>query len=315
MTQDWDAVVVGGGAAGLSAAQMLGRSRRRTLVIDAGAPRNAVAAHMHGVLGHDGLDPAELLDRGRAEARRYGVEVVEGDVRLLRDEGESIRVLRADGQEDTARVVVVASGVRDVLPDVPGLREEWGRRALHCPYCHGWEVAGQRLAVLATGPQSLHQAELVRQLSDDVVVFSAAAEPCDEAALGRLVARGVRIVRDPVREVVRGEALTLVTEDGREREVDAVFTGGAPTVPLDLLGGIALERADLPGAPLQVTMSGATSHPRLFAAGNVVQPYGNVPVAMASGAMAGAGANAALVAEDGARAVADRTAALRGSAA
>jgi len=307
MDNDWDAVIIGGGVAGLSAAQMLGRSRRRTLVIDGGMPRNRFAAHMHGVLGHDGTSPTDLLERGRAEARGYGVELAVGVVADIADEGDRLRVTREDGAVDTARAVVISTGIRDDLPDVPGLWEEWGRTVLHCPYCHGWEVSGRRLAVLAASTASLHQVELVRQLSDDVTVFAAA--PFDERSVARLTARGVRIVSTPVRgATARDGALALTTADGDEHVVDALFTAGSPVLDLEFATGLGLARADAPGAPLVADPRGVTSHPRVFAAGNVIAPFGNVPLSMGSGAMAGAGVNAMLVAEDFTRAVAERTA-------
>ncbi|WP_194410985.1 FAD-dependent oxidoreductase [Microbacterium cremeum] len=309
MTNEWDAVIIGGGAAGLSAAQMLGRSRRRTLVIDGGQPRNRFSSSMHGVLGHDGLDPARLLETGRAEARAYGVEIVTGTVSALTDEGAFLRVRRSDGQVDTARTVVIATGIRDELPAVPGLREEWGRSVLHCPYCHGWEVAGKRLGVLSTSPASAHQIELVRQLSDDVTAFTAAAGPLDEDTAARFAARGVGVVTSAVRAVHRErDALVIATEDGADHVVDALFTAGDPVLGLEFAADLDLERTEAPGAPLAVDMRGATSHPRVFAAGNVTAPFANVPVAMGTGSMAGAGANAMLVAEDFRLAVAERTA-------
>jgi thioredoxin reductase/SAM-dependent methyltransferase len=309
MTDDWDAVIIGGGAAGLSAAQMLGRSRRRTLVIDGGMPRNRFAAHTHGVLGHDGLDPADLLERGRAEAEAYGVEIVSGAVTALTDQGDRIRIERVDGTVDTARAVVIASGLTDDLPAVPGLEGLWGTRVLHCPYCHGWEVAGLRLSVLATSPMSVHQIHLVRQLSDDVTAFTAGAEPLSDDVTAQFTARGIRVVRVPVDRVVSGdEALTIVTDDGLETVVDAIFTAGTPVLSLEFAATLDLARAAGPGAPLAVDMTGATSHPRIFAAGNVIAPFANVPVSMGSGSMAGAGVNARLAEEDVDLAVADRTA-------
>ncbi|RIX28818.1 bifunctional NAD(P)/FAD-dependent oxidoreductase/class I SAM-dependent methyltransferase [Amnibacterium setariae] len=299
MEQDWDAVVVGGGAAGLSAAQMLGRSLRRTLVVDGGRPRNRFAAHMHGVLGHDGIEPARLLERGRAEARAYGVEFAEGVVMALADDGDRLLVTMDDGRVLRTRAAVVATGLRDDLPDVPGLAEEWGRTVLHCPYCHGREVAGRRLGVLAVSAASTHQVQLVRQLSEDVVAFTAAAEPLGDDARSGLAARGIRTVTAPVRGLERrDDGIVLRTADGVEHLVGAVFTGGAPELGLDFVAPLELARSDQPGAPLLVDPMGRTSHPRVFAAGNAVAPFGNVPVSMASGSMAGAGVNAALVAED-----------------
>jgi len=307
----WDAVVIGGAVAGLSAAQMLGRARRRTLVIDAGAPRNRFAAHMHGVLGHEGVDPAELLARGRTEASAYGVAIESGTVTVIDDLGDHLRLTRADGTIDLARAVVLAAGVADELPDVPGLADRWGRDVLHCPYCHGFEVAGRRLGVLATSPASIHQIEIVRQWSDDLTAFTSAAEPLPDEVRARLTARGIRIVATPIASVdVADDALVaVVTADGGRHAVDALFTAPTPRIALDFAGGLDLARTDGPGSPLAVDATGATSHPRVWAAGNLVAPYGNVPLSMGSGSMAGAGASAGLVAEDAAHAVAQRRAA------
>ena len=310
MEREWDVVIIGGGVAGLSAAQMVGRSRRRTLVLDAGAPRNRFATHLHGVLGHDGTDPAQLLEACRTEARAYEVEFAGAAVAHLADEDDHIQVVRADGEVERARAVIIASGASDDLPDVRGLQERWGRSVLHCPYCHGWEVAGRPLGVLAVSPLSSHQVQLVRQLSDDVTAFTAAAEPLGEDIRTRFAAREVRIVPEPVVEVrdAAGDGLIVVTSAGEEHRVHALFTGGAPVIDLGFAADLALERADAPGASLVVDAMGTTSHPRVFAAGNVVSPFGNIPVSMSAGSMAGAGANAALVAEDFADAIAERTA-------
>lgn len=168
----WDAIVIGGGAAGLSAALLLGRARRRTLVVDAGEPRNRFAAHMHGVLGNED-SPLDLVRRGRAEAGAYGVAFREAAVAAVREDGDRLTVVLDDGSEESTRAIVVASGISDDLAAIPGLAERWGTSVLHCPYCHGWEVRDRRLAVLASSPASLHQAKMVRQWSDQVVLFSA----------------------------------------------------------------------------------------------------------------------------------------------
>jgi thioredoxin reductase len=154
-----DGVVVGGGAAGLSAALVLGRARRRVAVVDAGAPRNAPAAHMQGFLSRDGMSPADLLTVGRAEVTGYGVELVKDQV--IGIEGGFVVPL-AGSRVLKARRILVATGVRDELPEIPGVRERWGRDLLHCPYCHGWEVRDQPIGVLGTQPASVQHAQLVR---------------------------------------------------------------------------------------------------------------------------------------------------------
>jgi len=307
-TREWDAVVIGGGVAGLSAAQMLGRARRSTLVLDGGSPRNRFAAHMHGVLGHDGVDPAALLSRGRDEVASYGVVVETAEVAEVDDEGDLLRIVRADGAIERARAIVVATGIRDELPEIPGLAALWGRSVLHCPYCHGWEVADRRLGVLATSPASIHQIELARQWSADLTAFTAFAEPLPADVRALLIARGIRIVASPVQAVTSaGDELTgVIDADSTSHTIDALFVAPAPGLRLDFLASLALARTDQPGSPLAVDALGATSHPRVWAAGNVTAPFGNVPLSMGAGSMAGAAVNAALVAEDAARAVAER---------
>lgn len=302
----WDALIIGGGTAGLSAAQMLGRARRRTLVIDAGSPRNRFAGHMHGVLGHDGRSPLDLLAAGRAEAEAYGVAFAAATVSRLVDAGDHIDIECDDGATLSARSVLLASGVADDLPDIPGLREQWGRGVLHCPYCHGYEVAGRRLGVLATSPASLHQIELIRQWSDDVTAFTAAAGPFDAEVSARLSARGIRVVTTAVTAVQEreGTLVGVTTADGAEHPIDALFTAPVPRLLLGFADELSFTASDQPGGGVAVDARGATSHARIFAAGNVVSPYGNVPLSMGQGSMAGAGMNAVLVQEDAADAVA-----------
>jgi thioredoxin reductase/SAM-dependent methyltransferase len=300
-TAQWDAIVIGAGAAGLSAAQMLGRSRRRTLVLDAGAPRNRFAAHMHGVLGHDGVAPGDLLAHGRAEVEAYGVELRTASVARVDDTPTRVEVTLADGTSETARALVVATGISDDLPDIPGLAERWGSAVLHCPYCHGWEVRDRRLGVVLVSPRQLHQAELVRQWSDDVVVFTGAMGTLEPDAARRLRARGVEIISEPVVEVLGDdrEVSGVRLADGQVVEIDAIFTMGEARPHDTFLAHLGLDRADTPfGAFLAVDATGKTSAERIWAAGNVVSPTANVPLSMGAGAMAGAAVNGALVQED-----------------
>ncbi|HYH51927.1 MAG TPA: NAD(P)/FAD-dependent oxidoreductase [Acidimicrobiia bacterium] len=300
-TSEWDVIVVGGSAAGLSAALMLGRARRRVLVIDGGEPRNRFAAHMQGVLGHDGTDPRQLASRGRAEAARYGVEFLDGLVERVEDHGRSLTVATVVGQLLWSRALIAATGIDDQLPDVPGLAERWGSSVLHCPYCHGWEVQDRRLGVLGTVPMGLHQAQLVRQWSDQVVFFSAAVGELDPSIEARLRRRGVEIVASPVVEVTGdGDCgLGVRTADGATVAVDALFTVGRPQPRDGFLAGLGLARNETPvGSFLAVDATGRTSHDRIWAVGNVADPAQNVPMAISSGATAGAVVNMALVTED-----------------
>ena len=195
----YDVVMVGGGAAGLSAALVLGRARRRVAVIDAGDPRNAPAAHMHGFLSRDGMPPADLLAAGRAEAAGYGVEFVAGHVVSIEP---GFAVTLEDGETLEARRLLIATGATDELPPIPGLRERWGRDFLHCPYCHGWEVRDQPLGVLGTGPGSVEHAQLIRQWTDDLIFFTH-THAITDAEREQLEARGIRVVDGEVRAAGR----------------------------------------------------------------------------------------------------------------
>ncbi|MFE7226778.1 FAD-dependent oxidoreductase [Nocardioides sp. NPDC057577] len=310
-TEHFDVIVIGGGAAGLSAALMLGRSRRRTLVVDSGLPRNRFAAHMHGVLGHEGVDPAELLSKGREELAAYDVEIRPSRVARLdeneHDDERGVSVLLEDGERLTARAAIVATGVTDELPDIPGLAERWGATVLHCPYCHGWEVRERRIGVLTTSPLGMHQAQLIRQWSDDVVVFTAGLGPLEEADEQRLLSRGITLVTSPVTEVLGdGDQVTAVrTADGLTTEVGAIFTAGTLRPHDGFLTHLGLDRAETPvGSFLAVDATGKTSSDRIWAVGNVSNPMANVPISMSAGTMAGSVVNMTLVTDDFDRAVA-----------
>src|SRR4051794_8386136 len=201
-----DTAVIGGGAAGLNGALMLARSRRSVVVIDSGTPRNAPAEAMHGLIVLEGTPPLEILERGREQVRRYGGRVVFGEVESAEPAAPSpdgdlrFTVVLADGRSVSARRLLVATGLRDVLPDVPGLAEHWGHSVVHCPYCHGWEVRDEPIGILATGPASVHHALLFRQLTDDLVYFSRGTR-LDADTRARFAARNIRIIDTPVREV------------------------------------------------------------------------------------------------------------------
>ncbi|GAA2440101.1 NAD(P)/FAD-dependent oxidoreductase [Actinomadura vinacea] len=308
----YDAVVVGGGAAGLSGALALTRARRSVLVIDAGRPRNAPAAHMHTYLGREGTPPARLLADGRAEVARYGGEVVTGEVASAgRLDGGGFRVVLRDGSEVTASRLLVATGLVDGLPDVPGLAGRWGRDVLHCPYCHGWEVRDEPIGVLATGPLSVHQALLWRQWSDDVALFlHTAPEPGDEE-YEQLAARGIAVVDGRVTGLeVADDRLTGVRlETGRVIGRTALAVGTRLTARVDGLAGLGLTTAEqemgghVIGTRIVADASGATEVPGVWAAGNAVALAEQVIGAAAAGVRAGAAINADLVAEETRRAV------------
>jgi thioredoxin reductase len=304
-----EVVVVGGGAAGLSGALMLARSRRAVMVIDAGAPRNAPAEGVHGLLARDGTPPGELLAQGRAEVRRYGGVVVDGEVTGATRDGDGFIVTLGDGRSVRARRLLVTTGLVDELPDVAGLRERWGRDVLHCPYCHGWEVRDQAIGVLACGPMAVHQVLLFRQLSADVMLFAHDQPVPSGEQAEQLDALGIRVVTGEVTglEVADDRLVGVRLADGTVVERSAVAVQSRMVARAGFLAGLGLTPAPHPsgmGEHLVADAAGRSAVPGVWLAGNVTDLSAQVGSAAAAGASAGAQVNADLVAEDARRAVA-----------
>lgn len=294
-TETYDVVVIGGGAAGLSAALVLGRARRAVAVVDAGAPRNAPATHMQGFLSRDGMPPDELLRVAREEVRGYGVTLIDDHVTEI-ETGFSLRL--AAGRRIVARRLLFATGATDELPEIAGARERWGRDFLHCPYCHGWEVRDRAIGVLGTNPGSIDHAHLLREWSSDIVVFThtlAVAGP-ERAALET---RGIEIVDGRVvRFSIEDDRLTaVVLADGRAVRRDAVFIrptlhGRSGSLAASL--GCAVDE----GGFVEVDAAGRTSVPGVWAAGNAANPKAQVITAAGEGSAAAIEINNDLVRED-----------------
>jgi thioredoxin reductase len=315
MNVEHDVAVIGGGPAGLSAATALGRSMRSVVVIDSGEPRNAASAAAHNVLSRDGITPGQLRALGRQEAEQYGVSFLGGAVQTARKSaghGFVLDVIMDNGEPATitARRLLLATGLVDELPDLPGVAEGWGRTVLHCPYCHGWEVRGRRIGVLATTPRSVHQALLFRQLSPQVTYFAAehllTAHDREE-----LAARDITVVEGTVARFteVEGDSGAVILGDGRTIPVDALAVAPrfrARTELYEQLGGTPTEHPGGMGAVITTDPGGRTDIPGVFAAGNTSDLGAMILAAAGSGLVTGAMINADLVAEDVAHAVAIR---------
>ena len=306
MDEQYDVVVIGGGAAGLSGAVALARSRRRVLVIDAGEPRNAPAGHVHNYLAREGTPPAELLAAGRGEVTGYGGTVVDGRVTAARGTVGDFEVDLADGRSVRARRLLMTTGLVDELPDVPGVAQRWGRDVLHCPFCHGWEARDRAIGILATGPLALHQALMWRQISADVTVFRHTGPGFGDDELEQLAARGIRVVDGEVVALeVKGDRLTGVRlASGEVVARDAVVVTPRFTARSELLAALGLETAEqvvneiVVGTYVPADPTGATAVPGVWVAGNVTALMAQVIASAAAGLMAGAAINGDLVAED-----------------
>ena len=295
---DYDVVVIGGGGAGLSAALVLTRARRRVLVVDAGTPRNAAATHMQGFLSRDGLPPSDLLALGRAEVTGYGGEILPGTVsELVRCGTAGFWALLSDGRRISTRRLLVTTGLRDELPDIPGLRDRWARDVLHCPYCHGYEVRDQPLGVLGGSPDAVRYTQIVRQWADDVVLFTQTGS-LTAAERAQLVARAIGIVEGPVKQVlVEDDRLSGVElDDGRIIPRTALFVPPRFIPNNDLLVGLGCALDE--NGWVTTGPHGSTSVGGVWVAGNVANPRAQVITAAGEGSAAAIAINGDLVDED-----------------
>ncbi|WP_247048353.1 NAD(P)/FAD-dependent oxidoreductase [Arthrobacter rhizosphaerae] len=309
----YDVVIVGGGAAGLNAAQMLGRARRSVMVIDGGEPRNAPAEAVHGFLSRDGISPVALLKAGRAEVESYGGQVLDGQVTAIertdgeRGESGAFKVMLQDGtgQESTVhgRRLLITTGLVDGLPEVPGIQELWGKDVLHCPYCHGWEVRDREIGILGTGPMAVFQALLFRQWSSNITLFLNGSIEPDEAELEQLAARNITVVHGAVErlQLEQGRLSGLQLATGGVVSIDALAVAPVFTARTQYFSGLGLRIQQHPsgmGEYVETDADGATAVPGVWAAGNVADLRAQVLSSAAAGAAAAVAINSDLMAEE-----------------
>ncbi len=293
-----DVAIIGGSFAGLSAALQLARARRSVTVLDAGEPRNRFAAASHGFLTQDGAKPAAMLAEARRQLTAYPTaRFVETRAERASGIADAFSVTLHGGDELSARRIILAHGVSDSLPDIPGLAEEWGKRVAHCPYCHGYEFGGGPLGVLAAnGEVALHHAMLVREWGPVTLFLNGAVEP-DAAMLQQFEARSVMVERRPVAAVASGAAsLTVRLADGHAVDIAGLFTQPHSRPSTDIGQQLGCLHVDAPFGPiLKVDETKQTTVSGVFAAGDIARPAPNVPFAVADGAMAGVAAHRSLV--------------------
>lgn len=295
----YDAIVIGGSFAGLAAATQLARARRRVVVLDGQRPRNRFARASHGFLGQDGRTPLAILDEARAQLLAYPTaEFVTDEATGASREDGVFQVALASGTSLRGDRLVLAFGVVDELPDIPGLRDRWGISVLHCPYCHGYEIAGGRFGVLAASEMAIPQAYLLTDWGAEVTLFANDAVSPDEELRSALAARGIRLERQPV-VALHGEDLALQAvelRDGTTVSLDALFVAPRTRLATSVAGqlGCAIDSGPV-GPVIRTTDRKATTVPGVFAAGDVARPGHTVSWAVADGVMAGIAAHQSLV--------------------
>ncbi len=302
----YDVVVVGGGSAGLSTALVLGRSLRRTLVLDTGEPRNAPSSGVHGFFSRDGIRPEDLLEIGREQLEPYqSVELRRAWAVDAKGEDGDFEVALDDGSSVGARKIVLASGVVDELPETPGFRELWGRGVYHCPYCHGWEVRGRPLAVYAAGEEAL-RAIFIRNWSRDLVVCSDGPLGLDEDGRRKLDALGIRVREERISRLEGGDGSLrrIIFEDGSSLEREGIFYGPPQRQRSEIAGALGCETVEVgPMGSLVKSdpMTSETTVPGVYVSGDAGSPPSPIQsaiLAAASGARAAYFLNHSLAAKD-----------------
>ncbi|HYH47499.1 MAG TPA: NAD(P)/FAD-dependent oxidoreductase [Thermoanaerobaculia bacterium] len=293
-----DAIVVGGSFAGLSAATYIARGRRSVCIVDTGSPRNRFAAHSHGFLGQDGNAPGAILAAARAQVAAYPTtSFIEAAAVGAAKEPEGFTVRLATGEVLEGTKLVLAFGISDELPAIPGLAERWGKSVIHCPYCHGYEFSGHRLGVLHVSPRSIHQALLISEWGPTTFYLDGAAEP-DAATLAQLAKRGVAIEPAPVR-ALHGEGSQLAAvelADGRMSDLDALYVGPPTRLNSDIAQQLGCELEEgFFGPFLRTDGDKMTTVPGVYAAGDITRAAHNVTWAAADGVTAGTSLHRSLV--------------------
>jgi thioredoxin reductase len=288
-----DVIIIGGSYSGMAAALQLLRARRRVLIIDGGKRRNRSASHSHGFLGSDGVDPAELARVARTQLEAYPTLTwVDGAVEQAAGTMDDFTVT-SGGTTYAARRLLLAIGVSDRLPEIPGLPERWGRSIFHCPYCHGYELDQGRVGVIATGPVSIHQAQLLPEWGDTTFFLNGTFEP-DRVAEDELIRRGVTIETTPIKHI-DGSADVVLT-DGRQLRFAGLFTApyNEPSTPIATQLGCELVET-LTGVQIGTGETKETTVPGVFACGDAARMPHSVSLAVGDGAWAGAQIHRSLV--------------------
>jgi len=293
-----DVIIIGGSFAGLSAATYVARGRRSVRVIDAGKPRNRFAEHSHGFFAQDGSSPAAMLETAKEQVKAYPtVRVTEGKAINGAGQIDDFSIELDTGEVVSGRRLIFAFGISDVLPDLPGLAERWGKSVIHCPYCHGYEFSGKKLGVLNLSPMSSHQAMLISEWGPTTFYLNGGEEP-DAATLAELEKRGVIIEAKPVAGI-RGEG-TSISEielaDGRLLQADALFIGPSNRLNSPLAEQFGCTLADMPlGKAIKTDEMKATSIQGIYAAGDISRGAHSVAWSVADGVSAGVSAHRSLV--------------------
>ena len=288
-----DVIIIGGSFAGLTAAMQLGRARRKVTVLDTGLNRNRYAGHAHNIFGHDGTPPGDLLAAARKQVQGYPtVHFVPARAQLVTGAPDDFRITTADGETLAGRRLILSYGIVDEMPAIPGFADCWGKTVIHCPFCHGYEVAGKRWGLLYSSPMSLHGPALYANWTDDITLILDGHDIAGEER-HKLEQRGVKLENGKLVGIThdQGEVRGITLEDGTEIGLDALYAHPRNRPSADLHAQLGLDMKDTPtGTMIAVGDMQAASRPGIFAAGDLVTGMHSVTFASNTGSLAAMGA-------------------------
>jgi thioredoxin reductase len=289
-----DAIIVGGSYAGLSAALQLARARRDIVVIDGGSRRNRFAETSHGFLGQDGRAPGAIATEARAQLMAYpSVRWIEAQAKQSRTIDGGFAVDAGDARHE-ARRLILATGVVDALPAIPGLTERWGKSVFHCPYCHGYELNKGRIGVLGVSPMSMHHALMLPDWGETTFFVNDAFAP-DDDQIAQLKKRNVTIEHTPIL-AISGDVANVELQDGRTIALDGLFTMTHTSMASPLAEQLGCGFEQGPTGPfIRTDITKETSIPGVFACGDAARAAGSVAFAVGDGAQAGVSAHRSLM--------------------
>lgn len=288
-----DVIIIGGSFAGLTAAMQLGRARRKVTVLDTGRNRNRYAENAHNIFGHDGTPPAELLAAARRQLAHYPtVELVSTGAVSISGEPDDFAVTTTSGDTISGRRLILSYGIIDEFPDIAGFVECWGKTVIHCPFCHGYEVAGRPWGLLYSSPMSLHGPALYANWTDDISLILDGHEIIDEER-HKLEKRGVRVYDGKLAAIAHegGRISGVTLADGTAIELAALYAHPRNRPSADLHTQLGLDIKDTPtGTMIAVGDMQATSRPGIYAAGDLAMAMHSITFSVNSGSLAAMGA-------------------------
>ena len=283
----YDVIIIGGGPAGLSAAVVLGRCKRKVLLFDHGMQRNRYSHGMHNYLTRDGISPNEFLELSFSEVKKYGVEISNIQILHAGKDRETFMIRDKNHKEYHSRKLLLATGLRDVLPNIPGIIEFYGSSVHHCPYCDGWEVSGKKIAVYSKTKAGIELANTLTTWSNDITLFTDGGRYLRRKSLEELENKKIRVVIDPITSIEgKGKMIqNIVMENGRKHPCDAMFFSNGYEVQSDLVESLGCKVGK--NTVALTNKAQQTNIPGLYVVGDASKDMHFVVVAAAEGAKAG----------------------------